>query len=349
MKKGLFWVSTFFVFLIIILMIVNPTVCKDGAVYGLILSSKVIIPSIFPFSVFVLYILNSGVLEKTAFLNPITEKIFGLNSCDFSVFILSLIGGYPIGAKVLNGAVELKKTDKKNASIMLNYCVNAGPAFIILAVGSGMLNSKTLGYILFISHILASTVLAVFLKKYIKPQKINPPKTNLNIMDNFVLSVSGSASSTLSICSFVILFSVILNYMNFYSQNFSFFKNIGYLFEVTNAVTQIKNVILISFLLGFGGICVWFQVFSMAKNFKINYYLFILSRFLHGLLSSSFTFLLLKIFRISAPTLSNGINAFYTFTDSTYPVAFSLICMGLILIISLYTKNYAGNLFEDLV
>ena len=232
---------------------------------------------------------------------------------------------------------------------MLNYCVNAGPAFIILAVGSGILNSKTLGYILFISHILASFVLAVFSKKYIKPQKSYTPKANINIMDNFVLSVSGSASSTLSICSFVILFSVILNYINFYSQNFAFLKNFGYLLEVTNAVSQIQNVILISFLLGFGGICVWFQVFSMARNFKINYSLFVLFRFLHGLLSSGFTFLLLKIFKIYTPTLSNGINASYNFTDSTYPVAFSLICMGLILIISIYTKNYAGNLFEDLV
>ena len=349
MKKGLFGISTLIVIFIIFLMVINPAVCKDGAVYGLILSSKVIIPSIFPFTVFVLYILNSGILEKSKFLSPITEKIFGLNSCLFSVFFLSLIGGYPIGSKVLNQAVELKKTNKENATAMLNYCVNAGPAFIILAVGSGILNSKTLGYILFISHILASCVLAMFLKKHIEPQNINPPKTNINIMDNFVLSVSGGASSTLSICSFVILFSVILNYINFYSRNFAFFKNIGYLLEVTNAVTQIKNVILISFLLGFGGLCVWFQVFSMARNFRINYSLFILFRFMQGLLSSGFTFIFLKVFKISAPTLSNGINAFYTFTGSTYPVAISFICMGLIFIISLYTKNYAGNLYEDLV
>ena len=119
--------------------------------------------------------------------------------------------------------------------------------------------------------------------------------------------------------------------------------------EVTNAVTQIKNVILISFLLGFGGICVWFQVFNMARNFKINYPLFILFRFMQGLLSSGFTYLFLKVFKISTPTISNGINAFYTFTASTYPVSFSLICMGIILVISLYTKNYAGNLYEDLV
>lgn len=349
MKKGLFWITGLSVLFIIFLMLINPNVCKDGAVYGLILSSKVIIPSIFPFTVFVLYILNSEILEKSNFLTPITQKILGLNTSAFAILILSFIGGYPIGAKLLNQAVELKKTNKENATVMINYCVNAGPAFIILAVGSGILNSKTLGYILFVSHILSSFVLAIFSKKYIKPQKNNQPKTNLNIMDNFVLSVSGSASSTLSICSFIILFSVILNYINFYSQNFSFLKNIVYLLEVTNAVTQIKNVILISFLLGFGGICVWFQVFSMARNFKINYLLFILFRFIQGILSSGFTYIFLKVFKISAPTLSNGINAFYTFTGSTYPVAFSLICMGIILIISLYTKNYAGNLFEDLV
>ncbi len=330
-------------------MIINPTVCRDGAVYGLLLCSKVIIPSIFPFSVFVLYILKSGVLNKLGFLNFITQKILGLDSNAFSVFVLSLIGGYPIGAKVLNESVELKKNDKENATFMLNYCVNAGPAFIILAVGSGILNSKTLGYILFVAHILSSFVLAIFSKKFVSNQKSQPQKTNFSIMDNFVLSVSESASSTLSICSFVILFSVILNYINFYSKKFAFLKNIGFLLEVTNAVAQTKNVIFISFLLGFGGICVWFQVFSMARKFKINYGLFVLFRFLQGILSSGFTFSLLKIFKITAPTFSNGINTFYNFTNSTYSVALSLICMGMIFIISLYTKNYAGNLLEDLV
>lgn len=349
MKKGLFFVSVFGVFSIIILMLTNPTICKDGAVYGLMLSSTVIIPSIFPFSVFVLFILKTNLLNKLNFLSGLTEKLFGLNSDTFSVFLLSLFGGYPTGAKLLSGAVELKKIDKATAGVMQSFCVNAGPAFIILAVGSGMLNSKKIGYVLFVSHILASFLLAAILKKRIKNKPAATKKINFNIMDNFVSSVAESASATLSVCSFVIIFSVILNYISFYSQKFAFLKKIGYLLEVTNAVSQNRNIFIISFLLGFSGICVWFQIFSLARNFKINYPLFLLFRILHGAFSSGFTFIILKLFKISAPTLSNGVSAYFTFTGTTLSVALSLICMGIIFIISLYTKNYAGNLLEDLV
>lgn len=316
----------------LILMVINPTLCKDGAIYGLMLSSNVIIPSIFPFSVFVLFVLKCSFLGYSR----------------FSLFLLSLIGGYPIGAKVLNNATELKRIDKTTAETMLNYCVNAGPAFIILAVGSGILGSKKLGYILFFSHISASFVLFLLSRKpKITPKKA--PKTDYGIIENFVLSVSESASAVISICSFVVIFSVILNYLNFYSKNFSVLKNFGFLLEVTNAVTQNKNLIFISFMLGFGGFCVWFQVLSQVKSFKINYLKFALFRILHGVLSGSFTLFLIKVLKINVPTFSNGITANYTFSATSPAAAISLIIMGIIFVISVYGKNYAGNLLEDLV
>lgn len=341
MKRGIFFISVLTSLSVISLMIINPTVCKNGAIYGLVLSSSVIIPSIFPFSVFVLFILKSNLLNKL--------KIFNLNPNVFSVFVLSLIGGYPIGAKLINEAVELKKIDKSTAKNMLNFCVNAGPAFIILAVGGGILNSKKLGYVLFFSHILSSLFLFAISKKHTNQKQTDNNKTNVNVIENFVSSVSESAAATLSICSFIVVFSVILNYLNFYSNRFEIFKKLRLLIEVTNAISQTKNIIFISFLLGFSGICVWFQVFSQVKNFKIHYFKFILFRILHGLLSGALTFLFLKFFKISVPTFSNGINAHYNLTNSDTAVALSLIIMGIVFIISLYHKNYTGNLLEDLV
>ncbi len=334
MKKSIYTLSVILGISGIILMIINPEICKNGAVYGLLLSSNVIIPSIFPFSVLTLFILNSSVLEKLK-IPPV-----------FSVFILSSIGGYPIGSKVLEQSVAFKKIDSNLASKMLNFCVNAGPAFIILAVGCGILNSKILGYVLFVSHILSSLVLMILSKPKVQNTSSN---RHLNIIDNFVLSVSQSAASTISICSYVILFSVIISYVNYYSEKLIFVKFLSLFLEVTNGISQTKNIYFISFLLGFSGICVWFQVFGMAKNFKPQYIKFALFRLLQGALSSGFTYILLKIFKISVPTLSNNITANFSFTNYAPSVAVSLIIMGLIFIISLNTKNYAGNLLEDLV
>lgn len=335
MKKAINLLINIAVITALVLLVTKPNLCKNGAIYGLLLSSKVIIPSLFPFSVFVLFILKSGLLQK-----------IGMNN-KLSLFILSLIGGYPIGAKVLNESVENNKIDRKSAENMLGYCVNAGPAFIILAVGCGLLNSKKIGYILFLSHVLASAILMLFSK--VPSQKTEKSTQKSNIIDDFVLSVSQSASATLSICSYVILFSVILNYVNYYSEKFTVLKYASYLLEVTNATSKTKNVVLISFLLGFSGICIWFQVWGMAKNFKVNHFKFILFRILHGSLSAVITYLIVKIFKITLPTLSNGVNASFSFTNYTPTVAISLIIMGIIFIISLNSKNYAGNLLEDLV
>ncbi len=337
MKKGIYCLSVIFVFIFGIGLIFQPQVCKIGVINGLMLSSNIIIPSLFPFSVLVLFILKSELTEK-------------LNiPADRSIFILSLIGGYPIGAKLLSQAVELKKIEKATASELLNFCINAGPAFIISGIGSGIFGNKKAGYLLFLSHIISSAVLAATCKKSKRISTRKPTLAPTGIIDNFVSSVSLSASATLSVCSFVILFSVISNYISFFSKKVPLLKILSCFLEVTNASTQTRSILNISFLLGFSGICIWFQVWGIARNFKIKYFKFIIFRILHGALSYCFTYIFIKIFRISLPTLSNSITASFQFTATAPQVAISLIIMGIIFIISVNGKNYAGNLLEDLV
>lgn len=344
MKKVVFYISLICVLIFIFLNLTNQSVCVDGAVSGLILCGNVIIPSLFPFTVCVIFILKTEILNSISFLNKFSLKVFGLNYKLFSVFLLSMLGGYPIGAKILN-----EPKYKTNACVMINYCVNAGPAFIILAVGNGMLGSQKIGFVLFISHILTSIILACFYKKEIKTDIYENKNPKFNIIDNFVLSVSESACTVFNICSFVILFSTIINYINFYSEKFSFIKYFVYFLEITNAVSQTKNILLVSFLLGFGGICVWLQVLSLGRNIKINITKFVISRIFHGLISSSITMIILKIFNISVTTLSNGKTFSFSAYTNSLATAISLMIMGIILIISLYSKKITGNILQDLV
>ena len=134
---------------------------KNGIVQGLITCANIIIPSLFPFAVISIFLTNSGLiffLSKP--LNKISNCIFKMNGYEFCIFILSLIGGYPIGATLLNQAVENKRISDNRSKLLINFCVNAGPAFIVLAVGDGIYHSKTIGLLLLCSHILASLILA---------------------------------------------------------------------------------------------------------------------------------------------------------------------------------------------
>ncbi len=332
MKKTISLLVNFLVLSLAVLILKNPEICAKSAVSGLLLCGNVVIPSLFPFTFCVLFILKSGVTQKL----KIPKTV--------SVFLLSLIGGYPLGAKMLSSS----DIDSKTASRMLCFCVNAGPAFIILAVGNGIFASRKIGIILFVAHILPSLILAFLSRKAFKFTQ-NRKCENTHLIDNFVLSATESAATLINISSFVILFSVVSAYLTEFSVSMPFLKTIAMLTEVTNGVFKTTNVYTISALLGFGGISIWCQVFSLAKDIKINYLHFILCRFFHAISSAAFTYSLIKLFKITLPALSNNISFTFSPVASTVTVGISMLIMGIVFIISLVGRNFAGNILEDIV
>ncbi len=332
MKRVISAVGVFCVVGFAFMILKNPEICTKSAISGLVMCGSVIIPSLFPFTFCVLFILKSGLLQK--FKIPET----------YSVFLLSLIGGYPLGSKMLSES----QIERKNIAVLLNFCVNAGPAFIILAVGNGVFGSQKVGIVLFISHILPSLIMAFIFRSSLLPTTEKREKP-LGLIDNFITSAAQSASTLINISGFVILFSVLCAYLDSVSEIMPFLKPLSLVLEVTNGISKVRNIYLISALLGFGGICIWCQVFSLSKGVKINYLCFVLCRIFHALSSAGFTYLTLKLFKISIPVLSNG--KFFTFSPfvNSQAVGISLFIMGIVFIISIANKNYAGNIIEDIV
>ena len=344
MKKLISLLSLIFISLFCFLIILKPEICINSAISGVLLCGNVFIPSIYPFTFGVLFINNSGVLKLLKPLDKLTNKLFGLNYYETAIFLLSLIGGYPLGAKLL------AENPSQKSGIMINFCINAGPAFIILAVGKGVFKSSTLGWVLYASHIIASLLIMLFLSG--KAKKFNTNFINkkpLGLIGNFTKSAADAADTVIKICGLVILFSTITAYLNMLFKKIKTLYFITLLCEVTNAVFKTDNILLVSFLLGFAGLSIWAQVFSLLKGVKINYLRFILFRILHGGISSAVTYLLLKVLKFSVNTLSNNIRFDYKLFVNGPAVAFSLIITGIVLIISLYNKKYAGNLINDIV
>lgn len=337
------------IFALIILILIYPEISKKGASLGLVISGKIIIPSLFPFTVCVLFLMRSKFITYFNVLTPLTRFLFSIDGNMFSIMILSFLGGYPTGAKLLNEAVSLKKIKAKNAKFMLNYCVNAGPAFVVLAVGNGIAGSKSIGYLLLFSHIISSFLLALFFKFFMDTpsNKMNQEENILPFTENFVASVSNAATTVFGICCHVIFFSTIAEYVLHFEKSIPVLKYLSLILEVTTGVTSTKNILVISFLLGFAGISVWFQVFALADRFKINKLLFIVSRFFQGIISGLITAILLKITGISIYT--SVINASFSLTYNGITLALSMLSMVLILLISIFSKKQGGKSIKDLL
>lgn len=338
------------VLIFVFLIISQPDVCSKGTAKGILISGRVIIPSLFPFTFCLLFIIKSGITEYLEFLKPVTARLFRQSPEQFAVMLLSFVGGYPIGAKLIDELVATKKISTKNGRIMQLFCVNAGPAFIVAAVGSSLLGSQRLGYILLVSHIASSLILALTLKGFMADEiSGNFKAQHIGMADNFVLSAGEAASAVFGICGYVILFSAINAYIEFLSQKISFIKYAAYLFEVTNGISLTDNILLISFLLGFAGFSVWFQILSVSRNTGVTPLPFITARIFHGLLSVCFTAVILRVFRVPLPAFSTSSyfsgEMFYTGAA----LSLSMVCMAIVFLISVSVKKYSRKLFKDLI
>lgn len=334
-----------FIFIILIVflasfMLTYPDAAKNGAIAGLLICSNTIIPTLFPFTFCVLFITNAINTSKTVNSRCITHFLFGLTQEEFFILLLSFIGGYPTGAALINDYSRNNSVSEKKCNVMLCYCTNAGPAFIVMAVGVGVLHSKAIGWLLLLAHITSSLILALILKKFAtQPTDFKKiAKKDFSILENFITSTKNAASSTLSVCIYVVLFSVINVFFEHINEYIPFFKNISSLMEVTTAVFDSTNIYRIAFILSFGGVCVWCQILAIVKNFKVKISYFIIARVLQGILSIFIMYLLLKIFKIPIETFSNLVSFKSHLSVDSTTLTFALIIMAMLFIIATFNS-----------
>lgn len=335
----------------LVLQIIFSDITKTGVARGLLICANVIIPSLFPFMICVTLLIKLGFEIKNKYFNRILYKMFGHNFDMFFAFLLSMIGGYPIGAKMINELYKKEILNNKSADLMLNYCVNAGPAFIVCVVGN-TLHSKELGYVLLISHLLSSVAIAVlhsFKLRQSDSTKIKRKNAALSFSNSFVESVNDATKNILNICGFIIIFSILNAYIDYFFKDLTFINYIMGFVEITTALENIKNVYLLSFLLGFAGVSIWCQIFSLSGGRKVNIGRFIVGRLLHGGISAIITKIILGFFKIKISTFSNKINYVKEYSSSNVALLISMGIMLVIFMIFLYTKNNSGKIIDDVI
>ena len=320
-------------FVLMGLCLINPMASLEGAKNGLLLCYNLIIPSLFPFCVIALFMFKSGIVNfLSKILDTFTRKVFHLSGEQFCVFLMSFLAGYPVGIRLISELVSTDKISKEQGARMALYCVNAGPAFIIIAVGEGILRNRKLGVILFLANLLGTLILALLCERKNSP----PPQVNQKekpyISDAFVESVADAAKSVFSVCGWVLLFSALLATLNF---NGVFRDTIYALCEVTNGVVFCKrNLLLVAAVLSFGGFSVHSQIYSIGKSVAPKYVKFLIFRAFHAALSAAFLYLMLRVSGISVTTFSNGITPIRQNLSFSVAGAISLFLMSLFLILT---------------
>lgn len=215
----------------------------SAAKNGLILWATAVVPSLFPFFVATEMLSYTNVVSYLGkWLTPIMRPLFGVPGEAAFAFMMGLISGYPVGAKIVSNFVEQGICTKEEAERMLAFTNNSGPLFIIGTVGITLFGNTTIGVLLLITHILACISVGIILNigtshkrknDFIPPhakadvnhsmtQSIhnNPakskttPPTFSSLGEILGTSIKNATSTILLIGGFVVLFSVVISILN---------------------------------------------------------------------------------------------------------------------------------------
>lgn len=144
------------------LIILNPEVFSKSTINGIKLFFYSVLPGLLPFMFLTKLLTELGVIFKiTKRFTHVSEKLFGTPGVSIYCFLMSILSGYPIGAKIIADLYNKHLISEEDAKRMSLFCTTSGPIFVIGAVGVGMLSNFKLGVLIYISHILASLVLGI--------------------------------------------------------------------------------------------------------------------------------------------------------------------------------------------
>ena len=329
---------------------------SKGIESGLEVCAGILIPALFPFMVLSgLLSLTSAAHVLSAPLKSVTAKVLKLPDAFGAVVLLSLVGGYPVGAKSVSQLVRNGKISKETAQRMMCFCMNPGPSFLITAVGVKMLNDRTAGIILFLTQTAATILIGVFVSLRKKPEHTSIELREIRGAEAFVEAVSGASSAMLCVCAFAVIFSGILPLVEsggaiFLIRSVLPFKAsvinaaVSGFFEVTSGcvgATSGENVPfgLLSAIVSFGGLSVLFQVMSCFRGTGVSLRPLIISRVLHMPLAAAMAVPLYRIFCESKAVFSQPVKPI-PFTDTrSFFIAAALLCMCAILTVSMRERE----------
>ena len=212
MKKSL---SLLFILALGLLLLLQPERASDAAREGLALCAGTVIPSLFPFMAVVSMLLQLGLADSLqGFCAPFMGPLFRMRGVCALPLLTGLLGGYPAGAKTAADLYRQGRLTRREAELLLGFCDNCGPAFLLGFAGAGIRGSARAGVWLYLVHVGSALLTGMVLCRLqrdrgaplLAGRSIASP---VSVPQALTSAVSGSAGAMVNICAFVVLFRVL--------------------------------------------------------------------------------------------------------------------------------------------
>lgn len=300
------------VILLLLFLLSYPQEALDASREGMKLWLNTLLPTLLPFLILTGLLLHTEGIEK--FLSPLSKfwKTFlGLSPAGAYVFLLGMLCGYPMGAKLASDMFSHGKIDRREAEYLLTFTNQASPAFLTTYLAHVCLEQKTGIKRIFFIMFAASAVCMVFFrfvifrnhtattadKSYLQKETStgSSPGTIIDV------SIMNGFETITRLGGYILLFSLISacirHYWRWSPEICSLFLGT---MEITTGLHQIAlanlpyeaRYLISMALTAFGGFCILAQTRSVTDK-RLSFLPYIAAKFLNaivtGLLALLFT------------------------------------------------------------
>ena len=228
---------------------------------------------------------------------------------------MSILSGYPVGAKIIGDLGENGLIDETDATKMSSFCSTSGPLFIVGSVGVGMFGSAAAGKLLFIVHAFSALITGLIFRFFgraeitttrtnrnapqpVRPQ-VSPAKTRAANGNALYDCVYSSVISIATVGGFICVFYVVADIFQnldllrpiwktlfFVTKNEPLSRAFSYgLIECTRGCKMLAlcglstySLAFASSLIAFGGVSVLVQSVCFLKKANVKIPVFLLAK-----------------------------------------------------------------------
>ena len=307
-----------------ILLVSHRSAAQSGVLSGVHTCLNLLVPSLFPFVLFACVLTQShasALLFRP--LAPVMRQVFRLPACAAPALLFGLTLGYPVGARITAALYADGRLSREQAARLLCICTAPGYAFSLYA-GAQLAGGMHGGLLLFWACAAAPLLLGLLLAPF--APKPSPAPVHTAVPGSFSAAVRDGTAAMVTMCSFLVVFSAgiaVLQSAGVFRTAAAWLCRLGmtvpaastallFFLEVTAGLSSCAawqfSPATAAFGLGFAGLCIHLQLLSFFKTkpFPIRLPLYLVTRFLNGLLCAAAYTALSRLFPRAAETAASG-------------------------------------------
>ncbi len=306
-----------------LMLIIYPDKYVNSCKEGIKLWGLTVLPSLLPFFFLTQLLTATGVFNGISQkASKLTEPIFKCSGLSAYAFLMSVLSGYPVGSRIVYDLKSNNLISKSEATKIGLLASTSGPLFIVGAVGIGMFDDKTIGAIIYISHIISAVLVGLIFRNYGSVEKLNSTLYKNKNQGNILYEcIYNAVISSIIVGGFISIFYVIAEILVdikiltplekifdllFYylggSKDISSALTVGVI-ESTNGIKKLSmlnnlnlTVPLSCALISFGGVSIIMQSLIYLQKAEVKTFIFILGKLLQTVISFVISFILTYLF-----------------------------------------------------